>query len=126
MSARSATIRETSIRAAILPGAVVAVLALVGVDVASKASLANQRLAKAAWVSARSTSAGAGIVRTATAKVTWTAAALLLLLAVGQPIDIAPPACGTGADREVLSAVGVARLRRRHSISYHTGGRNGP
>ena len=126
MSARPATIRETSIRAAILPGAVVAVLALVGVDVASKASFSHERLAKAAWVSARSTSACTGIVRTATARVTWTAAALLLLLAVSQPMDIAPPECRTGANREVLGAAGNARLRRRHSISYHAGGRYGP
>jgi hypothetical protein len=67
-----------------------------------------------------------GIVRTATARVTWTAAALLLLLAVSQPMDIAPPECRTGANREVLGAAGNARLRRRHSISYHAGGRYGP
>lgn len=127
MSAQPATIRETSLRAAILPGAVVAVLALVGVDVASKTSILNERLAKAAWISARTTSAGAGLVRTSTTRVTWTAAALLLLLlAVSQPMDIAPPECGARADRRLLSAVGLARLRRRHSISYRSGGRHGP
>jgi hypothetical protein len=126
MRTRPATIRDASIRAAILPGAVVAVLAVVGVEAAAKASIPNDRLAKTAWVGCRSTTVVATIARVAPSKVTWAAAAMLLLLAVGQPIDIPPPERQVvGADGRA-GAPGRARLRRRHSISYRVGGRLGP
>lgn len=126
MNCQQPTTSERPARTAALNGVVVVVVALLGVDCAVTVPAAFERAPRAA-VHAGIVMPAAAAVRACTPTVTWTIASLLILLLLGHQLAwIQPLVRLAGAMRLTTARAPISRLRRSHSISYHTGGLYGP
>ncbi|MBN2563805.1 MAG: hypothetical protein JXQ75_23045 [Phycisphaerae bacterium] len=127
IDARSRPCTDRPAPSAILPGALVAVLALVGVDYVMTASMAAERVHRGTSVAARAVVPSGAAVRARAHQPSWTATVLIVLLVLGrQIVSIVLRPAAAGLVRPVDNVGRILLLRRKTSISYYTGGLYGP
>ena len=106
---------------------VIALVALIGVDCAMTATAGGPRAHKAAAVAVRAVVPHTAAVLAKTQSLTWPAMALVILLILGRPLLLVlPRPVAGGLLLPAPSGLAALLLRRRTSISYHTGGLHGP
>jgi hypothetical protein len=117
---------EKAVRAFVLPGTVVALIALIGVDCAVASRTVAERGHKSATIAVRSMAPAMMASRATTTRLVLAGATLLFLLllsrhtsCLGQRSVAVQPSGATHAWRPLLQ-------RRKRSISYHIGGLYGP
>ncbi|HVP11863.1 MAG TPA: hypothetical protein VMV94_11845 [Phycisphaerae bacterium] len=126
MASNQTTKAEKTVRAPVLPGTIVALIALIGADCAMAGRTAAERGHKSAVIAARAVTPTAMAARATTAKIVLVGASLLVMLLLSRQIS-----CFAQRPTAVLSTVRLnatrpPRLRRKSTISYHTGGLYGP
>jgi hypothetical protein len=117
---------EKTTRASVWPGTVVALVALIGADCAVAGRTAAERGHKSAAIAVRAVTPTAMAARASTAKLVLAGAGLLVLLLLSRQTS-----CFAQRPIAVLSAARLDTtrpppLRRKTTISYHTGGLYGP
>lgn len=117
---------ERSPLAAVLPGAVVALAALIGADALASSSL--ERLHRSTAVAAHAVSPSRPTLLSAGANLSWAAATLLMVVVL---LRRAPAfACRAVAEGESIAHPAppgaLCILQRKFRMSYRTGGRYAP
>ena len=112
--------------AAVLPGAVVALAALVGVDCLASTSL--ERLHRSTAVVAHAVSPSRPTLLSPGANLTWTAATLLMIVVLLRraPAFACRAVAGGGSTAHPAQPGALCILQRKFRMSYRTGGRYAP
>ena len=127
MTANQTASRDTPARPAVLPGAVVALVALLGVQYATAPSVTADRVHKTVAVAVRAATPANAAILSRARMLNWTAGALVILLVIGrQVLSIVSPLATARLIPLTDAVPAVLLLRRKASISYHNGGRYGP
>jgi len=117
---------EWSPRTAVLPGAVVALVALMGVD--SLASTSLERLHRSTAVVAYAVSPSRPALLSPRANLTCTAATLLMVVVLLRraPVFVCRVVAETGFAAHPTPSRALSILQRKFRMSYRTGGRYAP
>lgn len=127
MDADQTSSGERPVRAAVLSGVVVVLVALIGVDCAMAVPGRSHVGDKGCVVAASGAAVCHAGLRVHVSTLVWTASALVLLLLLGRRVPVLA-VCWPVADAGVPAdgTRPAMLLRRRLSISYHSGGLYGP
>jgi len=117
---------EWSPRTAILPGAVVALAALIGADALASTSL--ERLHRSTAVVAHVVSPSRPTLLSPAANLTWTAATFLMVVVMlrRSPAFVSRPVAGGAPSAHPAPRSALCILQRKFRMFYRTGGRYAP